>query len=156
MYFSHGVMNQSVIWNVIHKSAKKCLLLYLLFIQSNKGKPLKWLILYLKLDLYLQNWWDFTALFAKKVYKNTTVFFLFVCFFLTTGVCRSPLGMSRGQILDEDISASSQWSDSTAAKYGRYEHTHTHIQYFPWAVVQVILVESNHIWGNMGGLIKMM
>ncbi|TRY77624.1 hypothetical protein DNTS_005777 [Danionella cerebrum] len=35
------------------------------------------------------------------------------------GVCRSPLGMSRGQILDEDISASSQWSESTAAKYGR-------------------------------------
>ncbi|XP_016346947.1 discoidin domain-containing receptor 2-like isoform X1 [Sinocyclocheilus anshuiensis] len=37
------------------------------------------------------------------------------------GVCRSPLGMSRGQILDEDISASSQWSDSTAAKYGRLD-----------------------------------
>uniref|UniRef100_A0A8C2H104 Discoidin domain-containing receptor 2 n=1 Tax=Cyprinus carpio TaxID=7962 RepID=A0A8C2H104_CYPCA len=36
-------------------------------------------------------------------------------------VCRSPLGMSRGQILDEDISASSQWSDSTAAKYGRLD-----------------------------------
>uniref|UniRef100_A0A8C1UTY4 Discoidin domain receptor tyrosine kinase 2 n=1 Tax=Cyprinus carpio TaxID=7962 RepID=A0A8C1UTY4_CYPCA len=29
--------------------------------------------------------------------------------------------MSRGQILDEDISASSQWSDSTAAKYGRLD-----------------------------------
>uniref|UniRef100_A0A4W4EQW4 Discoidin domain-containing receptor 2 n=1 Tax=Electrophorus electricus TaxID=8005 RepID=A0A4W4EQW4_ELEEL len=38
-----------------------------------------------------------------------------------TGVCRSPLGMSGGQILDEDISASSQWSDSTAAKYGRLD-----------------------------------
>ncbi|KAG9277271.1 discoidin domain-containing receptor 2 isoform X1 [Astyanax mexicanus] len=36
-------------------------------------------------------------------------------------VCRSPLGMSGGQILDEDISASSQWSDSTAAKYGRLD-----------------------------------
>uniref|UniRef100_A0A673IHP2 Discoidin domain-containing receptor 2 n=1 Tax=Sinocyclocheilus rhinocerous TaxID=307959 RepID=A0A673IHP2_9TELE len=42
-------------------------------------------------------------------------------FFFFTGVCRSPLGMSRGQIIDEDISASSQWSDSTAAKYGRDE-----------------------------------
>uniref|UniRef100_A0A4W4EQ84 Discoidin domain-containing receptor 2 n=1 Tax=Electrophorus electricus TaxID=8005 RepID=A0A4W4EQ84_ELEEL len=29
--------------------------------------------------------------------------------------------MSGGQILDEDISASSQWSDSTAAKYGRLD-----------------------------------
>ncbi|XP_076870902.1 discoidin domain-containing receptor 2 isoform X1 [Brachyhypopomus gauderio] len=36
-------------------------------------------------------------------------------------MCRSPLGMSGGQILDEDISASSQWSDSTAAKYGRLD-----------------------------------
>ncbi|XP_053728376.1 discoidin domain-containing receptor 2 [Synchiropus splendidus] len=35
------------------------------------------------------------------------------------GVCRYPLGMSRGQIQDEDISASSQWSDSTAPRYGR-------------------------------------
>uniref|UniRef100_A0A3B4DNE3 Discoidin domain-containing receptor 2 n=1 Tax=Pygocentrus nattereri TaxID=42514 RepID=A0A3B4DNE3_PYGNA len=41
--------------------------------------------------------------------------------FLSTAVCRSPLGMSGGQILDEDISASSQWSDSTAAKYGRLD-----------------------------------
>lgn len=37
------------------------------------------------------------------------------------GVCRSPLGMSGRQIVDEDISASSQWSDSTAAKYGRLD-----------------------------------
>ncbi|XP_039666260.1 discoidin domain-containing receptor 2 isoform X2 [Perca fluviatilis] len=35
------------------------------------------------------------------------------------GVCRYPLGMSGGQIQDEDISASSQWSESTAARYGR-------------------------------------
>ncbi|XP_041863209.1 discoidin domain-containing receptor 2 isoform X2 [Melanotaenia boesemani] len=34
-------------------------------------------------------------------------------------VCRYPLGMSGGQIQDEDISASSQWSESTAARYGR-------------------------------------
>ncbi|KAJ8011214.1 hypothetical protein DPEC_G00055840 [Dallia pectoralis] len=37
------------------------------------------------------------------------------------GVCRYPLGMSGGQILDEDISASSQWSESTAARYGRLD-----------------------------------
>ncbi|XP_041913599.1 discoidin domain-containing receptor 2 isoform X1 [Alosa sapidissima] len=37
------------------------------------------------------------------------------------GVCRYPLGMSGGQIQDEDISASSQWSESTAARYGRLE-----------------------------------
>ncbi|XP_061634255.1 discoidin domain-containing receptor 2 [Phyllopteryx taeniolatus] len=37
------------------------------------------------------------------------------------GVCRYPLGMSGGQIQDEDISASSQWSESTAARYGRLD-----------------------------------
>uniref|UniRef100_A0A671W2E3 Discoidin domain-containing receptor 2 n=1 Tax=Sparus aurata TaxID=8175 RepID=A0A671W2E3_SPAAU len=38
-----------------------------------------------------------------------------------SGVCRYPLGMSGGQIQDEDISASSQWSESTAARYGRLD-----------------------------------
>lgn len=37
------------------------------------------------------------------------------------GVCRYPLGMSGGQIQDEDISASSQWSESTASRYGRLD-----------------------------------
>ncbi|KTG31839.1 hypothetical protein cypCar_00040502 [Cyprinus carpio] len=32
-----------------------------------------------------------------------------------------PLGMTGGQIQDEDISASSQWSESTAARYGRLD-----------------------------------
>ncbi|KAM8929976.1 discoidin domain-containing receptor 2 [Pelodytes ibericus] len=36
-------------------------------------------------------------------------------------VCRYPLGMSGGQIPDEYITASSQWSESTAAKYGRLD-----------------------------------
>ncbi|KAJ8357252.1 hypothetical protein SKAU_G00200460 [Synaphobranchus kaupii] len=36
-------------------------------------------------------------------------------------VCRYPLGMTSGQIEDEDIYASSQWSESTAARYGRLE-----------------------------------
>ncbi|XP_038151251.1 discoidin domain-containing receptor 2 isoform X3 [Cyprinodon tularosa] len=36
-------------------------------------------------------------------------------------LCRYALGMSSGQILDEYISASSQWSDSTAARYGRLD-----------------------------------
>lgn len=35
-------------------------------------------------------------------------------------MCRYPLGMTGGQIQDEDISASSQWSESTAARFGRY------------------------------------
>lgn len=39
--------------------------------------------------------------------------------YLIAAVCRYPLGMSGGHIPDEDISASSQWSESTAAKYGR-------------------------------------
>uniref|UniRef100_A0A8C4SIJ4 Discoidin domain-containing receptor 2 n=1 Tax=Erpetoichthys calabaricus TaxID=27687 RepID=A0A8C4SIJ4_ERPCA len=37
-------------------------------------------------------------------------------------VCRYPLGMSGGQIHDEDITASSQWAESTAAKYGRLDY----------------------------------
>lgn len=37
------------------------------------------------------------------------------------GLCRYPLGMTGGQIQDEDISASSQWSESTAARYGRLD-----------------------------------
>ncbi|XP_052493047.1 discoidin domain-containing receptor 2 [Budorcas taxicolor] len=36
-------------------------------------------------------------------------------------VCRYPLGMSGGHIPDEDITASSQWSESTAARYGRLD-----------------------------------
>ncbi|XP_075875840.1 discoidin domain-containing receptor 2-like [Nelusetta ayraudi] len=36
-------------------------------------------------------------------------------------MCRYPLGMSSGQIQDEDISASSQWSESTAARFGRLD-----------------------------------
>ncbi|XP_072768650.1 discoidin domain-containing receptor 2 [Nerophis lumbriciformis] len=36
-------------------------------------------------------------------------------------MCRYPLGMSGGQIQDEDVSASSQWSESTAAKFGRLD-----------------------------------
>ncbi|XP_016139222.1 discoidin domain-containing receptor 2-like [Sinocyclocheilus grahami] len=53
-----------------------------------------------------------------------------MCIFLLVGavksqvnpaVCRYPLGMTGGQIQDEDISASSQWSESTAARYGRLD-----------------------------------
>uniref|UniRef100_A0A8C1P9X1 receptor protein-tyrosine kinase n=1 Tax=Cyprinus carpio TaxID=7962 RepID=A0A8C1P9X1_CYPCA len=40
---------------------------------------------------------------------------------LLNAVCRYPLGMTGGQIQDEDISASSQWSESTAARYGRLD-----------------------------------
>ncbi|XP_067310351.1 discoidin domain-containing receptor 2 isoform X2 [Pseudorasbora parva] len=36
-------------------------------------------------------------------------------------VCRYPLGMTGGQIQDEYISASSHWSESTAARYGRLD-----------------------------------
>lgn len=35
-------------------------------------------------------------------------------------MCRYPLGMTGGQIQDEDISASSRWSESTAARFGRH------------------------------------
>nr|XP_046265673.1 discoidin domain-containing receptor 2-like isoform X2 [Scatophagus argus] len=40
---------------------------------------------------------------------------------VTPEMCRYPLGMSGGQIQDEDISASSQWSESTAARFGRLD-----------------------------------
>uniref|UniRef100_A0A8C2ND07 F5/8 type C domain-containing protein n=1 Tax=Capra hircus TaxID=9925 RepID=A0A8C2ND07_CAPHI len=40
---------------------------------------------------------------------------------LGSAVCRYPLGMSGGHIPDEDITASSQWSESTAARYGRLD-----------------------------------
>uniref|UniRef100_A0A7N6AK15 Discoidin domain-containing receptor 2 n=1 Tax=Anabas testudineus TaxID=64144 RepID=A0A7N6AK15_ANATE len=43
------------------------------------------------------------------------------CLCCCVGVCRYPLGMSGGQIQDEDISASSQWSETTAARYGRLD-----------------------------------
>uniref|UniRef100_A0AAQ5Y5U9 receptor protein-tyrosine kinase n=1 Tax=Amphiprion ocellaris TaxID=80972 RepID=A0AAQ5Y5U9_AMPOC len=46
--------------------------------------------------------------------------FILICLFIHC-VCRYPLGMSSGQIQDEDISASSQWSESTAARYGRLD-----------------------------------
>ncbi|XP_018608660.2 discoidin domain-containing receptor 2-like [Scleropages formosus] len=52
---------------------------------------------------------------------------ILVCLFadvwsqVNPGVCRYPLGMSGGQIEDKDISASSQWSESTAARYGRLD-----------------------------------
>ncbi|XP_047444509.1 discoidin domain-containing receptor 2-like [Mugil cephalus] len=36
-------------------------------------------------------------------------------------MCRYPLGMTGGQIEDEDISASSHWSESTAARFGRLD-----------------------------------
>uniref|UniRef100_A0A3Q2DYU9 Discoidin domain receptor tyrosine kinase 2b n=1 Tax=Cyprinodon variegatus TaxID=28743 RepID=A0A3Q2DYU9_CYPVA len=36
-------------------------------------------------------------------------------------MCRYPLGMTGGQIQDEHISASSQWSESTAARFGRLD-----------------------------------
>ncbi|XP_028986928.1 discoidin domain-containing receptor 2-like [Betta splendens] len=36
-------------------------------------------------------------------------------------MCRYPLGMTGGQIQDEDISASSQYSESTAARFGRLD-----------------------------------
>ncbi|GCB80295.1 hypothetical protein scyTo_0016151 [Scyliorhinus torazame] len=37
------------------------------------------------------------------------------------GLCRYALGMQDGTILDEDITASSEWYGSTAARYGRLE-----------------------------------
>nr|XP_020441483.1 discoidin domain-containing receptor 2-like [Monopterus albus] len=53
------------------------------------------------------------------------VFFILLAATVRTQVnpetCRYPLGMSGGQIQDEDISASSQWSESTAARFGRLD-----------------------------------
>ncbi|XP_026229521.1 discoidin domain-containing receptor 2-like [Anabas testudineus] len=53
------------------------------------------------------------------------VFFILLADAVRTQVnpemCRYPLGMTGGQIQDEDISASSQWSESTAARFGRLD-----------------------------------
>ncbi|KAI1882888.1 hypothetical protein AGOR_G00239540 [Albula goreensis] len=62
-------------------------------------------------------------------YLQKTCFLLVTLLFLSRpvmsqvnpSVCRYPLGMTGGQIQDEDIYASSQWSESTAARYGRLE-----------------------------------
>uniref|UniRef100_A0A673YBI8 Discoidin domain-containing receptor 2 n=1 Tax=Salmo trutta TaxID=8032 RepID=A0A673YBI8_SALTR len=53
--------------------------------------------------------------------ENHLIFLLPETLPCVVGVCRYPLGMSGGQIQDEDISASSQWSESTAARYGRLD-----------------------------------
>ncbi|XP_024899689.1 discoidin domain-containing receptor 2 isoform X3 [Pteropus alecto] len=50
--------------------------------------------------------------------------------------CRYPLGMSGGRIPDEDISASSQWSESTAAKYGRLDSEEADGAWCPEAPVE--------------------
>lgn len=53
--------------------------------------------------------------------KINSISSLFSLVPLGSAVCRYPLGMSGGHIPDEDITASSQWSESTAARYGRWE-----------------------------------
>ncbi|XP_068604554.1 discoidin domain-containing receptor 2-like [Brachionichthys hirsutus] len=56
---------------------------------------------------------------------STLVFFILMATGADSQVnpemCRYPLGMTGGQIQDEDISASSQWSESTAARFGRLD-----------------------------------
>ena len=51
-------------------------------------------------------------------------------------MCRYPLGMTGGQIEDEDISASSQWSESTAARFGR------HVGFFSYMSASFLLLSS--------------
>ncbi len=108
-------------------------LLYLLFIHSNKGKPLKCLILYLKWGLYLHNWWDFTALFAKKLIK--TYFFLLRCVSVPVRNVQRPDLRWRYFSFQSVV-----WLYSSKI-WQVWAHTHTHTQYFPWAVVKVISVE---------------
>lgn len=45
-------------------------------------------------------------------------------------ICRYPLGMHEGTIRDEDITASSQWYDSTGPQYARWVHLWQQIQAF--------------------------
>uniref|UniRef100_A0A3P8RYG7 F5/8 type C domain-containing protein n=1 Tax=Amphiprion percula TaxID=161767 RepID=A0A3P8RYG7_AMPPE len=55
-------------------------------------------------------------------YINTIMLLMLLLnLFLAHKMCRYPLGMTGGQIQDEDISASSQWSESTAARFGRLD-----------------------------------
>ncbi|KAM9385287.1 discoidin domain-containing receptor 2 isoform 2-T2 [Pholidichthys leucotaenia] len=65
----------------------------------------------------MKHLWHFHSLLLVLLYLLDAVMSQ-----VNPGVCRYPLGMSGGQIQDEDISASSQWSESTAARYGRLEY----------------------------------
>lgn len=56
--------------------------------------------------------------------------------YLFLEMCRYPLGMTGGQIQDEDISASSQWSESTAARFGRHVCLFFHTAMFILATIK--------------------
>lgn len=55
-----------------------------------------------------------------QTYSQCEAAFVSMMLHVFVEMCRYPLGMTGGQIQDEDISASSQWSDSTAARFGRH------------------------------------
>uniref|UniRef100_A0A8D2JF23 Epithelial discoidin domain-containing receptor 1 n=1 Tax=Varanus komodoensis TaxID=61221 RepID=A0A8D2JF23_VARKO len=56
---------------------------------------------------------------AKGLFSLQRMFFSLSLFFLPTAKCRYALGMQDRTIPDEALSASSAWSDSTAAKHSR-------------------------------------
>ncbi|NXK11094.1 DDR2 protein, partial [Herpetotheres cachinnans] len=47
--------------------------------------------------------------------------FFYLLVFPSSAICRYPLGMHEGTIRDEDITASSQWYDSTGPQYARLQ-----------------------------------
>ncbi|KAF7705883.1 discoidin domain-containing receptor 2 isoform X1 [Silurus meridionalis] len=69
-------------------------------------------------------WWSDCP---QSIASIMRCFFALLIFFgaarsqVNPATCRYPLGMTGGKIQDEDISASSQWSESTAARYGRLD-----------------------------------
>ncbi|XP_061550434.1 discoidin domain-containing receptor 2-like isoform X1 [Phycodurus eques] len=68
--------------------------------------------------------WEATKVMEGKEAARHVVFALLAAAVrcqVNPEMCRYPLGMTGGQIQDEDISASSQWSESTAAKFGRLD-----------------------------------
>uniref|UniRef100_A0A8U8BNW6 Uncharacterized protein n=1 Tax=Geospiza parvula TaxID=87175 RepID=A0A8U8BNW6_GEOPR len=73
---------------------------------------------------------------------------------LSPGRCRSALGMEDGTIPDFRLSASSAWSDSTAARHGRYAPVWTSMdQYGPVDLGRLHLVtlvgtQGRHAWGH--------
>nr|XP_054605677.1 discoidin domain-containing receptor 2 [Nothobranchius furzeri] len=65
-------------------------------------------------------------------------------------MCRYPLGMTSGQIQDEDISASSQWSDSTAARFGSVIKHQLSSSSFPFTASVLLLPLSCRLDSDNG------
>ncbi len=108
-------------------------LLYLLFIHSNKGKPLKCLISS-EIRFISAKLIRLYCIVCKKV---DIIFFFFRCVSVPVRNVQRPDLRWRYFSFQSVV-----WLYSSKIwQVWAHTHTHTHTQYFPWAVVKVILVE---------------